>query len=67
MIDPITIGLVSSGVQALSGLGQTLFSGRKKRERELEEYAKQSPLAKESKSVNDYYQDALITTISSRR
>lgn len=59
MIDPITVGLISSGVQALTGLGQNLFSGRKKKERELEQYAKQSPLARESKSINDYYQQAM--------
>lgn len=56
---PVTIGLVAAGTQALTGLGQTLFSGRKKREREMEDYAKQSPLYQGSKSVDQYYQEAL--------
>jgi len=56
---PVTIGLVAAGTQAAVGLGQALFSGRKKAENELNDFAKQSPLAKESKSLNEYYQQAL--------
>ena len=56
---PVTIGLVSAGVQGLAGLYQSATSGRKDRENELNAFAKQSPLAKESKSLNDYYQQAL--------
>lgn len=56
---PVTIGLVAAGTQALTGLGQTLFSGKKKRQRELEEYAKQSPMYTGNKQISDYYQQAL--------
>jgi len=56
---PVTIGLVAAGTQGLVGLGQTLFSGRRKAENALNEYAKQSPLARPSKSIDDYYQQAL--------
>ncbi len=55
---PVSIGLVAAGSQALLGLGQTLFSGRGKAERDFEAQAKNSPLAQESKSLNDYYQQA---------
>jgi len=56
---PVTIGLVSAGVQGLAGLYQSATSGRQDKENELNAFAKQSPLAKESKSLNDYYQQAL--------
>ena len=59
---PVTLAIVGAaagGAQALTGLGQAIFSGRKKREKEMEDYAKQSPLWKGSKSVDDYYQQAL--------
>ena len=56
---PVTIGLVAAGTQALGGTLQSIFSGRKKAEGDLNAFAKQSPLAKESKSLNDYYQQAL--------
>ena len=55
---PVTLGLVAAGGQALLGLGQTLFSGRGKAEKEFEAQARNSPLAQESKSLNDYYQQA---------
>jgi hypothetical protein len=46
---------------AQAGLGafQTATSGAKARERELDAYAKQSPLYKGSKSIDDYYQEAM--------
>jgi hypothetical protein len=46
---------------AQAGLGvlQAATSGSKARERELDAYAKQSPLYKGSKSVDDYYQEAM--------
>ena len=46
---------------AQAGLGvlQASTSGAKARERELDAYAKQSPLYKRSKSVDDYYQEAM--------
>lgn len=56
---PVTIGAIAAGVQAAGGLAQAAFSGRNARQRELEDYAKQSPLYKPSKSIQDYYQEAL--------
>ena len=56
---PVTIGLVSAGIQGLSGIYQAATSGRGDAENQLNAFAKQSPLAKESKSLNDYYQEAL--------
>lgn len=45
--------------QAALGAIQSATSKRGARERELEAYAKASPLYKGSKSVDDYYQEAL--------
>jgi len=45
--------------QAALGAVQAATSGRSARERELESYAKRSPLYKGSKSVDDYYQEAM--------
>ncbi len=45
--------------QAGLGVLQAATSGAKARERELEAYAKQSPLYKGSKSIDDYYQEAM--------
>lgn len=56
---PVTVGLVAAGIQGLGGLYQAATSGRQDKENELNAFAKQSPLAKESKSLNDYYQEAL--------
>lgn len=58
-MDPLTIGLVAGGAQALVGGLQSVFSGRKNRERELESYAKQSPLYTPNKAISDYYQQAV--------
>jgi hypothetical protein len=58
-MDPFTIAAIAGGAQALGGLAQNIFSGRKKKERELNAFAKQSPLYQGSKSINDYYQQAL--------
>jgi hypothetical protein len=58
-MDPFTIAAIAGGVQALGGAAQSIFSGRKKKERELNAFAKQSPLYQGSKSINDYYQQAL--------
>ena len=55
---PLIVG-IAAGAQALGGLGQAIFSGRKKRESELNDFAKQSPLYTPNKSINDYYQQAL--------
>ena len=51
--------LAAAGAQAVGGGLQALLSGRKKRERELNEFAKQSPLYTPNKSIQDYYQQAL--------
>lgn len=58
-MDPLTIGLVAGGAQALGGALQSVFSGRKKRERDLENYAKESPLYTPNKAISDYYQQAV--------
>ena len=58
-MDPFTIAVIAGGVQALGGAAQNIFSGRKKKERELNAFAKQSPLYQGSKSINDYYQQAM--------
>lgn len=58
-MDPFTIAAIAGGVQALGGAAQSIFSGRKKAERELNAFAKQSPLYQGSKSINDYYQQAM--------
>jgi len=58
-MDPFTIAAIAGGVQALGGAAQSIFSGRKKRENELNAFAKASPLYQGSKSINDYYQQAL--------
>jgi len=57
-MDPLTIAAIAAGAQAVGGGLQALFSGRKKAEGELNSFAKQSPLAQASKSLNDYYQES---------
>ena len=53
---PFPLAAIPAGLQALTGLGQALFSGRKRKERELENYANQlTPNA----SITDYYNKAL--------
>lgn len=48
--------LAIAGVQALGGLAQTIFSGRKKKERDLENYANSyTP----NSSIMDYYNKSL--------
>ena len=58
-MDPFTIAAIAGGAQALGGAAQCAFSGRKKAERELNAFAKQSPLYQGSKSISDYYQQAM--------
>jgi hypothetical protein len=55
---PLVAAGIAAGTQALIGGVSALTSGRKKRERELEEFAKNSPLYKGSKSIDDYYSEA---------
>ena len=56
-----TIALVGAGATAAVAGGQAIGSNqrRKSRERELDQFAKNSPLYKGSKSIDDYYQQAL--------
>jgi hypothetical protein len=51
--------LALTAAQAGLGAIQAATSGASARERELESYAKTSPLYKGSKSIDDYYQQAL--------
>jgi hypothetical protein len=57
MAVPLIVG-IAAGAQALGGGLQALFSGRKKRENELNQFAKQSPLYTPNKTIQDYYQQA---------
>lgn len=56
-----TIGLIAAGAGAATAGGMAIGSNqrRKRRERELDEYAKQSPLYGGSKPISEYYQQAL--------
>jgi len=56
---PLAIGLAAAGTQAIVGGIQALTSGAKKRERELEEYANQSPVYQGSKPIDSYYSEAM--------
>lgn len=56
---PLAIGLAAAGTQALVGGIQALTSGAKKRERELEAYAQQSPVYQGSKPIDSYYSEAM--------
>jgi hypothetical protein len=49
----------AAAVTVGSGIFQAATSGKNKRARELEQFAKTSPLYKGSKSIDDYYQQAL--------
>jgi hypothetical protein len=51
---------VGAGAVAVgTGIYQAASSGKNKRVKELEQYAQQSPLYKGSKSIDDYYQQAM--------
>jgi len=56
---PLLAALLPSAIQGVAGLFQSATSGAGAAERGLEKFAKQSPLAKRSKSIDDYYQEAL--------
>jgi hypothetical protein len=49
----------AAAIQIGTGIYQTVSSGKNKRAKELEQFAQQSPLYKGSKSIDDYYQQAL--------
>jgi hypothetical protein len=55
------IAAISAGAGALTAGGMAIGSNqrRKSRERELDKHAQQSPLYKASKSIDDYYQQAM--------
>ena len=57
----LAIGVTAAGAGALAGGISAIGSNqrRKSRERELDEYAKQSPLYQGSKPISEYYQQAL--------
>lgn len=56
-----TIGLIAAGAGAATAGGMAIGSNqrRKRRERELDEMAKESPLYQGSKPISEYYQAAL--------
>lgn len=56
-LDPVS-GVVG-GIGMLAGLGQAIFSGRKKAERELNKQIDKSPKYTANKSILDYYNKAL--------
>ena len=58
-MDPITLSLIAAGGQALAGAGQTLFSGRKRAEKEMERKAQSSPIYGGSKPLEEYYRESL--------
>ena len=57
----LAIGAVTAGAGALAGGISAISSNkrRKRREKELDEYAQQSPLYGGSKPISEYYQQAL--------
>jgi len=56
---PLLLAGIASGAQALLGGAQALSSGAKQREKELDQYAKKSPLYQGSKGIESYYKEAL--------
>ena len=55
--DPVSAGL--GGLQSLIGIGQSLFSGRKKAERQLNQQIDNAPKTTANKSILDFYNNAL--------
>lgn len=51
--------LVAPGIQTLTGIGQMIFSGRRKAERELNALDSQVPQYEGSQPLSAYYQNAL--------
>ena len=56
---PLVLAGLAAGTQALIGGAQALTSGASKREKELDEYAKKSPLYQGGKGIEAYYKEAL--------
>jgi len=55
---PTPLSLISGGLQTLGGIGQTLFSGTRKKERALEQFNESAPSYTPNQSILDYYQKA---------
>lgn len=56
---PVTLGLISAGIQGIGGLAQMFGSGKDTATADLEKLAKKSPIYQGSRSIDDYYQQAL--------
>ena len=56
-LDPVS-GIIG-GVGLLAGLGQSIFSGRKKAEKGLNAQIDKSPIYRQNQSILDYYNQAL--------
>lgn len=56
-LDPVSAGI--GGLQSLVGLGQMIFSGRKKAEKQLNKLIDTAPKYQANKSILDYYNTAL--------
>lgn len=61
MIDPFTLSIIASGVQTGIGALQSASAAKKRNAAisKLEQMAANSPLQKQSKTLNDYYQESL--------
>lgn len=55
----LAASLIPAAAQTAGGLFQTLFSGRKKAQREIEGMLKNQPMYRPSKDIADYYQESL--------
>lgn len=56
-LDPVSAA--AGGLQTLVGLGQTIFSGRKKAEKALNNQINNTPKVSANKGIMDYYNNAL--------
>ena len=56
---PFLVKAAPAIAQSVGGLFQTLFSGRKKAQREMEAQLDKSPAYTANKGISDYYQEAL--------
>jgi len=54
----IPLPLIMAGAQAAAGLAQSLFSGRKKAQRELDALGNKMPVYSGNKSIADYFQES---------
>ena len=56
---PVTLSMIATGVQAAGGIAQMFGSGKDEAQTRLEKLAKNSPLKPQSKTIHDYYGEAL--------